>query len=150
MTTRTTQSPIPSGAINRTVPNQGLTVVYTTDYGAAFRCLACNAGTAAGNYDLPKTRTAARWHREDSCPHPDAHHITAVVMATQKLDFVIPGRRRRQPTESVTYPIASCVCGWTQAGEDGDRESGRRLARAHRDSAHRAWLEGRALATRRI
>lgn len=130
---------LPAGAVDRTPPNSGLTVIYTTTDGAGYRCLACNAGTSAGCYDLPKTRLAARWHREDSCPHRDAHHITKTVMARQSIEGDL-GRRRRAPRDSVEYPVASCTCGWKAAGEDGDRESGRRLARNHRDAAHAAWL----------
>lgn len=126
-------------AVDRTPPNWGLMVVYTTGDGAAFRCFACNAGTSIGCYDLPKTRLASRWHREGSCPYPDAHHITRTVMAVQPAEGDL-GRRRRPPRNSVTYPVASCTCGWRVAGEDGDRESGRRLARIHRDAAHAAWL----------
>ena len=131
-------------ATDRTPPNSGLIVVFTTGSGAAFRCLACNAGTRAGCYDLEKTRLAARWHREDSCPHHNAHHITKTAMAPQSIIGDL-GRRRRPPRDSVEYPVASCTCGWSAAGEDGDRESGRRLARRHREAAHDAWLADRPL-----
>jgi hypothetical protein len=140
VTTNAMQAAIPAGAVDHTPPNFGLVVVFTTTEGAAYRCLACNAGTRAGSYDLAKTRLAARWHREGSCPHRGAHHITKTVMASQPVVGDL-GRRRRTPRDSVTYPMASCTCGWKAAGEDDDRESGRRLARTHRDAAHAAWLE---------
>jgi hypothetical protein len=126
--------------IDRTPPNLGMILVVSSPRGWAFRCLACNAGTGVGAYDGPSTRRAARWHL-DECPHRDAHHVTTVVMATQALGITIPARRRRDAYDSVTYPVVSCTCGW-KVWEDGDRESGRRRARYHRDTEHARWFSG--------
>lgn len=131
---------LPAGATDRTPPNFGLTQVFTTDHGAAYRCLACHAGTRNGAYTLEKTRVAATIHREDSCPFPVAHHVTKTVP-----DAYNCGERYRAKSNGscgrwvrTDDSVAQCICGWT-ALED-TRAEARRSARAHRDAAHRAWL----------
>lgn len=126
--------------IDRTLPNSGLTIVFTTVYGAAYRCLACGAGTGVGAYDLKGTRTSARLHREESCPYRDAHHITATTLDAG-------GRTERYRTKSngaagrwvaSDDSVASCSCGWKVY--ESSRTEAQAAARAHRNAAQSAWL----------
>ena len=131
---------LPAGATDQTLPNSGLTVVFTTEHGAAFRCLACGAGTGVGSYSLTNTRKAARMHREESCPYPEAHHITSTVPHAHS-------RHERYRTKSsgacgrwviTDDSVAQCSCEWTSY--TSTRAEARTTARVHRDEAHSAWL----------